>query len=141
MNNFHMNNGLQSKNYGLKYNSLYAAKNSDDTAKTITETPQTGLQAQDYLGLGLQLYGASRADAAAEEEQKKLEAQRQQDMEMQGRAARTEAQQFETQDQNTKRQMNMNGMEFLANQRAEVMKNRRSTTLRNSFAQALSGGN
>lgn len=131
--------------YKNSINDLYN-RESLTKQKAGTEMPsQGGLQTQDYIGLGLQLYGANKADRAAEEErlrqeQKDKEAQ---DLELtlKGRADRMSAQQFEEQMQNQNRQMNMNGLEYLANQRAEVMKNRRYTTLRNSFAKALSGGN
>ena len=130
------------KFYRSSINDLYNRGSlTKQKAGTAPSNSGTGLKASDWIGLGLQLYGASMADKQAEEDQARLDEQRTQDMVMRGRDTRTRAQQFEEQMQNQRRGMNMQGLEFLANQRTDAMKRGRYISLRNSFAKALSGGN
>jgi hypothetical protein len=114
-------------------------------AGTMPSNSNTGLKASDWIGLGLQLYGASMADRQAEEDQQKQDEkdlkEKQENATLLWRKNRQDAQQFEEQMQNQRRGMNMQGLEFLANQRADAMKRGRYISLRNSFAKALSGGN
>lgn len=110
-------------------------------ATQSTETRKgLGLEGKDYLGMALQLYGASMADKQADEEAKREDELLQQKQVNDAEAMRMQAQQFERGMQNQERGMNMDALSFLANQRAQALENSRRMSFRSSFGKALMGG-
>ena len=111
------------------------------SAGEATKQPEAGRQSsfgtEDIVGIGLSALGAMSADKEAEQERARQEEEKKMLMQRQGIADRTQAQQFEQQMQAQERNQNMAGLEFLAGQRANAMKNRTAYSFRNDFAKAL----
>jgi hypothetical protein len=99
----------------------------------------SGLGTEDWVGMGLQAYGAMRADKEDEAERKRQEAKDEQAMMRQGIADREAAQMAERQMQQQDRSQDMTGLNYLAQQRANAMQNRTAYSFRNNFAKALRG--
>ena len=115
------------------------------SAGEATKQPEAGRQSsfgtEDIVGIGLSALGAMSADKEADKEADQERARQEEEkkmlMQRQGIADRTQAQQFEQQMQAQERNQNMAGLEFLAGQRANAMKNRTAYSFRNDFAKAL----
>lgn len=99
----------------------------------------SGMGTEDWVGLGLQAYGALRADKEADAEQKRIEEKERELLARQGVKDRQQAQLTEEEMQMQRRQQNMGGLQYLANQRADAMKNRTAFSFRSNLAKALRG--
>jgi len=96
-----------------------------------------GMGAADYAGIGLQLYGASLQDKAADEELKREEEQRKTDLLLNARNFRQNAAETERSAQQTDRSMNMKGIDMLTEQRMRAAQNAKQYSFRNSFLKAM----
>lgn len=121
-----------------------------DSVDTSSMTPQTsmktsggGMGTEDWVGLGLQAVGAIKSDIEAEKERERTESfnkeQERKLLQRQGIKDRQQAQLTEEEMQMQRRQQNMGGLQYLANQRADAMKNRTAFSFRSNLAKALRG--
>lgn len=131
-------NPLTAPKFGANYDSLYEGSNISKNAN-LSDTKKDGLGTEDWVGMGLQAYGAMRADKEAEAERQRQEAKDEQAMMRQGITDRENAQMAERQMQQQDRSQDMAGLNYLAQQRANAMQNRTAYSFRNNFAKALRG--
>ena len=117
-----------------------------DSVDTSSMTPQTsmktsggGMGTEDWVGLGLQAVGAIKSDIEAEKERKRTESFNKEQERRQGIKDRQQAQLTEEEMQMQRRQQNIGGLQYLANQRADAMKNRTAFSFRSNFVKALRG--
>lgn len=93
--------------------------------------------AADYAGIGLQLYGASLQDKAAEEERMREEERQKTDLLLNARNFRQDSAEAERSAQQTDRSMNMKGIDMLTDQRIRAAQNAKQYSFRNSFLKAM----
>ena len=132
-------NGLKPEDFSLDYTEPERISSASGVT-TPTETGKASdFGAEDAIGIGISALGAINADKEAERERQRQEEEKKMLLMRQGLTDQKQAQQFEEQMQAQERNQNMAGLEFLAGQRANAMKNRTAYSFRNDFAKALRG--
>ena len=114
-------------------------KQISDFERLYPESRRTGrgLTGPDIAGIGLQLYGASLQDKAAEEEEAERKRLERLSMILGGRERRSEAQRDVIGDQQTQRSLNMGGANMLTEMRRNALQNRRLYSTRNAILGAF----
>lgn len=112
-------------------------KRYNPSYESVVPQKKASLTPADWAGIGLQLYGATLQDKAAEEDKReRLEDKRFGRM-IAGRQDREAAEQFERTAMQTDRSQNISGFDRLADMRERAMKNAPMFSFRKSFLKAM----
>lgn len=129
-----INNVISNPDAGNVLNYSPLKKAQPTTApEAAPEAEKAKLGPEDYAGIGMQIIAAINADKEEEQRQKEENQKYEEQMQVAGQERRQSAQQNVAQQQQQTRGLNLNALDYLANQRKEAYGRR----LNSSFASNL----